>query len=218
MSPAVENVNDCGSRDIYPVLAKISTWGYGPTGTWGIGTTGVRDRYHFIDHSGYFNAEFVNKHWAPFLKDGTIVEPEYEIRRPPVPQWMSWLSLVPLRWLWLTPIIFGFYLIAQEIGYKPLKANPIVSLAVGHIVGEPVVFPILTFDYVEKVGFRSKKIYVRNARLIDPNGKPIAMDLEGYFVSWNRRPEVFAPTSTLDVVVVPYGVSTYRPRYINTDK
>jgi len=62
MSPAVEIVNDCGSRDIYTVQAKISTWGYGPTGTWGIGTTGVRDRYHFFDHFGYFNAEFVNKY------------------------------------------------------------------------------------------------------------------------------------------------------------
>jgi hypothetical protein len=101
-----------------------------------------RDRYHFFDHFGYFNVEFVNKYWVPFVKDGTIVESEYEITRPPAPQWMSWLSLVPLRWLWLTPIILGFYLIAQEIGYKPWKGNPIVSLAVGHIVGEPLVLPL----------------------------------------------------------------------------
>jgi len=42
----------------------------------------------------------------------------------------------------------------------------------------------MTFDYVENVGLSSKKIYVINARIVDPNGKSIALDLEGYFVSY----------------------------------
>ncbi|MEM1317955.1 MAG: hypothetical protein AAGF29_06800, partial [Pseudomonadota bacterium] len=36
-------LNDCGTRDIWPVLAKSVTWGYGASGTFGFGTANVLD-------------------------------------------------------------------------------------------------------------------------------------------------------------------------------
>ncbi|MBA3944259.1 MAG: hypothetical protein H0X37_06800 [Herpetosiphonaceae bacterium] len=92
-------INDCGTRDIWPVLAQSTTWGYGASGIFGFGTVPVRDRFHDYAHSDYFNVDFVERFWAPFIKRGEIVRTEYESRRPPSPWWMSLLSIVPFKYL-----------------------------------------------------------------------------------------------------------------------
>ena len=40
-------VNDIGFKDIWPVLAKTSTFGYGASGTFGFNTHTIENRYHF---------------------------------------------------------------------------------------------------------------------------------------------------------------------------
>jgi len=92
-------LNDCGTDDIWPVLAKAVTWGYGATGTFGFGTAGVRDRFHKCGHADFFDANFVKQHWAPFLRNGEIHETSWEITRPTTPYWLSLLSWMPLRWI-----------------------------------------------------------------------------------------------------------------------
>jgi hypothetical protein len=69
-------VNDYGTRDIWPVLAKCFTWGFGATGTFGFGTVGIRDRAFPFSHSEFFSVEFVRQYWVPFIRDGTIVPPQ----------------------------------------------------------------------------------------------------------------------------------------------
>ena len=90
-----EVVNDCGTRDVWPVLASVVTWGYGASGTFGFGTVGVRDRFHPHSHSEYFTRPFVEKYWVPFIRYGRISDST----RPPSPWWISALSLLKLRWL-----------------------------------------------------------------------------------------------------------------------
>lgn len=83
-------VNDCGTRDVWPVLAKAMTWGFGPSGRFGFGHPRVRDRFHAVDHSGFFEDSFVRSFWLPYLSKGTIAEGDLE--RSPTP-WL--LSFVP---------------------------------------------------------------------------------------------------------------------------
>jgi tetratricopeptide (TPR) repeat protein len=92
-------LNDCGTHDIWPVLASAVTWGYGPTGTFGFGTARVRDRFHKFTHSAYFNAPFVTDNWVPYIRDGTIHSTEWERQRPTPPWWQSLLTVLPLRWV-----------------------------------------------------------------------------------------------------------------------
>lgn len=86
-----EIVNDCGIHDVWPILAKCFTWGYGATGTFGIGTAAIRDRLFPFSHSDFFQPNFVSRYWVPFIRDGSILPPDVE-DHPLVPS--SWLSLM----------------------------------------------------------------------------------------------------------------------------
>ena len=65
-------LNDCGTLDVWPVLARSVTYGYGATGTFGFGDPKVRDRFHRVTHGEYFNATFVERYWVPYIARGTI--------------------------------------------------------------------------------------------------------------------------------------------------
>lgn len=109
-------LNDCGTKDWWPVIAKTATWGFGPSGTFGFGSVGIRDRFNEYGHSDYFNREFVRTYWIPFLVSGKIVATSSETNRPPP----SWLMSVPLwlqlKWVVLMAIagvaISGFWLLS----------------------------------------------------------------------------------------------------------
>jgi hypothetical protein len=90
-------LNECGTKDIWPVLAASTTWGYGNSGTYGFGSVQVTDRIHEMPHSGYFEKDFVKKFWAPFLASGKIISSGVEKAGTGTPSWFSVLSL-PWKW------------------------------------------------------------------------------------------------------------------------
>jgi hypothetical protein len=73
-SVETEIINDCGIRDIWPVLAQSTTFGYGPSGRFGFGAPGVRDRYHDFGHGGFFQEQFVSNFWLPWFRSGNFVK------------------------------------------------------------------------------------------------------------------------------------------------
>ena len=92
-------VNDCGTRDVLPVLASTVTLGYGATGRFGCGGQ-VDDRFHDVPHSGFFEPSFVERFWLPFFSSGIVMRPEQEtsvVRRSP--WWLSVLTVFKLWWL-----------------------------------------------------------------------------------------------------------------------
>jgi pimeloyl-ACP methyl ester carboxylesterase len=93
-------VNEAGSRDIWPILAKSVTWGYGYTGTFGFQTTGVRDRFHDLSHSDYFKDGFAEEYWVPWIRDKVLKPSSYETgNRPATPFYKNLLAFVPLKYL-----------------------------------------------------------------------------------------------------------------------
>lgn len=66
-------LNDCGRKDIWPLVACWTTFGYGATGRNGFKTPEVIDRFHEIAHSSYFEISFIEKFWVPFIKYGEVV-------------------------------------------------------------------------------------------------------------------------------------------------
>jgi pimeloyl-ACP methyl ester carboxylesterase len=102
-------LNDCGTQDIWPVLAKSTTWGYGSSGTHGFGSVQVTDRIHAMPHSGYFHKDFVKKFWLPFIASGEIVPSAVE-RAGTGTSW--WFSLVELPYKWLAAALVVFVIAA----------------------------------------------------------------------------------------------------------
>lgn len=78
-------VNEVGTRDIWPVLARVTSWGYGVSGTLGFRTSRVRDRYFNYKHSDFFQPEHITKYWLEFARDGVISSSPWDSQRPPLP-------------------------------------------------------------------------------------------------------------------------------------
>ena len=98
-------LNDCGTKDWWPIVAKTATWGYGPSGTFGFGTLGVRDRFNEYGHSDYFNREFVVTYWIPFLLRGEIISTPWESNRRTPSWWMSLPLWFQMKWVAVVLVI-----------------------------------------------------------------------------------------------------------------
>jgi hypothetical protein len=94
-------VNDCGTNDIWPVIANHVTSGYGATGTFGCRTSHVVDRFHPFRHSDFFSKDFAERYWRPLFSENRIVWPEgtSDVPRKATPWWQSALATVRLFWI-----------------------------------------------------------------------------------------------------------------------
>jgi hypothetical protein len=94
-------INEVGTRDFWPVIAEVVTFGYGSAGAYGFRRPAVRDRWHNGKaHSDFLNQEFCGKYWVPFLRNGEIVEDSEKAERAP---WWLWIvSIFQIRILLLT--------------------------------------------------------------------------------------------------------------------
>lgn len=99
-------VNDCGMNDIWPVLAKSITYGYGSSGRFGFGHNRVKDRFHNKGHGDFFNEDFVKSQWIPFLEKGEVKDGEIE--RTTNSWWISILTVIELKYVIMVLLVIYF--------------------------------------------------------------------------------------------------------------
>ena len=70
IQPMVKNriLNFVGCRDIWPITAKIGTFGYGTAGTFGFQAAGPENLYFDFGHGGYFSEKFIKNNWLEVFK------------------------------------------------------------------------------------------------------------------------------------------------------
>ncbi|MEP1383484.1 MAG: hypothetical protein ABJK64_06780 [Paraglaciecola sp.] len=88
-------INDIGCKDIWPVLAKTSTFGYGASGRFGFNTHTIENRYHNFSHSDFFSDSMFKTYWQPFIKNGEIVQSPFSSERKSPDFIVSLLGLFP---------------------------------------------------------------------------------------------------------------------------
>lgn len=90
-------INDAGTRDYWPVMASLTSWGYGASGTFGFKTINVKDRFHDCGHSDFLSDEHMRKYWVPLLIDGQVVTSDWTRSRPSPGIVISLLNWIPLK-------------------------------------------------------------------------------------------------------------------------
>ncbi|MFO1065274.1 MAG: hypothetical protein U0892_15520 [Pirellulales bacterium] len=154
-----EVINDYGTRDIWPLMAKKLSWGYDETGRYGFGRADVTDRAHDFEHSDFFDEDFIRDFWKPWFETGTYVKSSWEEEAPPSPMLLDIFSVVPFKSLFciLTPII-GFETYQHWTSIAQFTtAN---AIAVG--IGLGLALLMLLVFIVRLVMKKPKKSAVRN--------------------------------------------------------
>lgn len=138
-------LNEAGSRDIWPILAKSVTWGYGSTGTFGFKSPGIRDRFHDAAHSDYFKDGFAEKYWVKWIQDEQLELTQFDkSRRPPTPFYKNVLEVIPLKYLFLIAACVALILFArkaQKFMERVVTLPPEVPYAEDQILGTPSASP-----------------------------------------------------------------------------
>lgn len=77
-------INDVGTRDIWPVVATFTTFGYGSSGRRGFQNASVTDRYFDYAHSDFFEEsnDHIAKYWRPIIENGAIPASDWDTRKP----------------------------------------------------------------------------------------------------------------------------------------
>lgn len=113
-------VNDCGTQDVWPVLAQVCSKSYGATGVFGIGGD-IDDRFHQLGHSEFFSRHFAERFWAPFFSVGIVHRPENELDEPRTSKAiLSILALFRVRYVLVALVCIAVIFLAQP---RPPKAT-----------------------------------------------------------------------------------------------
>jgi len=102
-------LNDVGTKDRLPALAKMVSWGYGSSGTFGFRTHKVTDRYFDFGHSDFFTQDHIDNYWMPYLINGTIVKSTWNHERPTPPWPLSLMEFLPLKSVIIPALFFVAY-------------------------------------------------------------------------------------------------------------
>ena len=83
-------LNDIGEKDIWPVLAEATTFGYGSSGRTKFTSTCVKNRKFSYAHSDFFqeNNDHFENFWLPYLTKGEIRDSPEVITKLPYYVWL----------------------------------------------------------------------------------------------------------------------------------
>lgn len=88
-------VNDAGARDVWPVLAKVSSFGFGESGTSGFQSEFCEDRFHDLTHGDFFSEEFIRHYWSPIFARNEIVASQFTRRPNATTKVLGFISMFP---------------------------------------------------------------------------------------------------------------------------
>ncbi len=150
-------INDYGTRDVWPILAKSLSWGYGDTGSNGFGVPDVRDRAHDYSHSDFFNEAFVRDYWRPWFFSSVIVPSIWDERVPPKPFWWNLYGLLPMQLILLLLLSLGIVFSARFWLHQQWLAGRVTVYGVDTIADDQPIDREIAISFSPGAGFPDKK-------------------------------------------------------------
>lgn len=195
-------INDCGCRDVWPVLAQSTTFGYGSSGTYGFGASQVTDRFHDTSHSGLFVPALIGEFWTPFVLRRDIAESRFETSGV---SWPAWLKLFRLPYnyaaclaLLLLAVLFGGTVFDRlYLGYGRIEEF--------RECGARILFPNQLFRRV-----RSDQSAGQNMLVHSDSHARI------YLGTWARKPDEFMFTAICKIANRSTGYEYAAPGWLKT--
>lgn len=111
-----EIVNDCATRDRWPLMVRALNWRFGATGTYGFHSPQVKDRFHAVAHRDLISRKFVKKFWTPFFQNTKITKAPRSRSEPEFPGYFWWLDK-PLKVAFGTVAAFTLFLAVGMIQF-----------------------------------------------------------------------------------------------------
>lgn len=102
-------INEVGTKDFWPVVARISSYGYGCSGRFGFKTNRVSDRYFDYAHSDFFTEAHVSNYWKPFIENDEIIKSPWDSRRKPPGFFINLMAYAPYPKTIIFTIFFILY-------------------------------------------------------------------------------------------------------------
>ncbi len=102
-------VNEVGYRDVWPVFARACGFGYGTSGSFGFRQAMIQDRFHNLDHSGFFDRSWIRRFWLPFIEQGIVLRSQAD--RPNPSLWSQLINVVSPKYL--IPLILLLYVLCR---------------------------------------------------------------------------------------------------------
>jgi hypothetical protein len=183
-------INECGKKDIWPVLAKATSWGYGVSGTHGFGNVIVKDRFHDATHGQYFKEEFVSKYWKPFIHQGEYKRTPFEINRSTTPQWLSLLGILPIKSMLMLAVV-SYFAITRVISPPPpppqcIEHFPLITQyeTTSTEASLKNVLRGLTEEYENLIALEGN---INDRINLEFSDEIMSQDIHNLRIKWNRR-------------------------------
>jgi WD40 repeat protein/pimeloyl-ACP methyl ester carboxylesterase len=134
--PVTQVINDCGTKDIWPLISRLVVFGMGSAGRHGfagaIGTdVGIINRYHPLGHSDFFTDAFMGDQWAGLLSGAAA--PAGPRLISPTPGFSMLFENVadPVKVLLVTLLLFGPFIGFQNQRLQAANAETLRAKAEG---------------------------------------------------------------------------------------
>ena len=167
-------VNDCGEKDIWPILAKNVSVEYGSSGRLGFGNSIVRDRFFSKKHSEFFLEKHIRDYWLPYISDGIIIESKDE--RVGTHLLTSWINLIRIPVILVVGALFWgsvemFYKSEDDLGRYSDVQRVSSNKSISRFRREAISVDVtnrnpFTFELLVNNGSTQDVVLVSNATLI----------------------------------------------------
>ncbi len=127
-------LNDCGTGDVWPILGASFGWHYGMAGVTGFSEGFVTNRFHRATggtkggHGLYFDPEFVNAKWRPFLIDDVAPADGDGEQGEHLPFFIRWLYHDWLRWICKAVVLIAWIAVL-------LLASGFIWISASYLIG-----------------------------------------------------------------------------------